>query len=221
MIFQNRQDAGRQLAERLARHQGEKNLLVLGIPRGGVVVAAEIARALNAPLDVFLAHKIGAPENPEFAIGAVTSTGEVWLDDETIDNLKINRAEITREVEQECAEMARRASLYRGTRAPLEVKDNIVVVADDGIATGSTMLAAMRALRRLQPARLIAAIPVGPGETIAALRDECDEVIVLATPVPFWAVGRFYTQFDQTQDDQVIRLLRAAEEKFADALARR
>lgn len=215
MIFQDRADAGRQLAERLAPLKGDPNVIVLGIPRGGVVVAAEIARALNAPLDVFIAHKIGLPENPEFAIGAVTSTGEVWLDEETLDELKVNRDDIAREVSRWRDEVAHRLTIFRGNREPLDVKGKIAIVADDGIATGSTMFAAIRALKKEQPAQLILAIPVGPAETIAQLQKECDQVVALDTPNPFWAVSRFYVRFDQTKDDEVVRLLNEARRRMS------
>jgi len=207
MLFNDRTDAGKQLAARLHFLQGQPNVIVLGIPRGGVVVAAEIARALNAPLDVFLAHKLGAPFNPELAIGAITSTGEVVLEETFIVELRLSHQDIEREIEHQRQEMARRLEVFRKNRPPLEVQNKIVVIVDDGVATGSTMLAALRALRQAQPARLILAIPVGPPDTIQRLGQECDQVVVLATPEPFWAVGRFYTHFGQTSDEEVIALL--------------
>lgn len=210
MLFRDRRDAGEQLAERLAPLLGDPSLIVLGIPRGGVVVAAEIARALVAPLDVFLAQKIGAPGNPEFAIGAISSVGEVWLDDATIAELKIDRAEVARAMEHGQTELGRRAALYRGNRAALDLKDKTVILVDDGIATGATMLAAVRTLHTAHPARLVVAVPVAPRESIAALHPECDEVIALYTPTPFAAVSRFYRDFSQTEDDEVVGLLRTA-----------
>lgn len=207
MLFRDRQDAGRQLAERLAFLNGKPDLIVFGIPRGGVVVAAEVARALRAPLDVFVAHKIGAPSNPELAIGAVTGNGEVFLDEELIKWLGLPQHEIDRAIDYERRESARRLELFRkGLPAP-EVKGKIAIVVDDGIATGNTILAALRALRKQEPRNLILAIPVGPPETVARLARECDQVIALATPEPFWAVGRFYAQFGQTDDAQVVELL--------------
>ncbi|MCX7837838.1 MAG: phosphoribosyltransferase [Anaerolineae bacterium] len=207
MLFKDRTDAGKQLAARLHFLQGQPNVIVLGIPRGGVVVAAEIARALHAPLDVFIAHKLGAPFNPELAIGAITSTGEVLLDETLIIELRLSQKEIEREIEYQRQEIARRLEVYRKNRPPLDVQNKTVVITDDGVATGSTMLAALRALRQSQPARVILAIPVGPPETIQRLGQECDQVVVLATPEPFWAVGRFYTHFGQTSDAEVIELL--------------
>lgn len=207
MLFKDRRDAGQQLAARLAFLKDQPSVIVLGIPRGGVVVAAEIARALHAPLDVFLAHKLGAPFNPELAIGALTSTGEVLLDELLVAELRLSPKEIAREVEHQRKEIGRRLDVFRKDRAPLDLKNRTVVIVDDGIATGSTMLAALRALRQQKPARLILAIPVGPPETIQRLACECDQVIVLDTPEPFWAVGRFYMQFGQTGDEEVVELL--------------
>ena len=207
MLFRDRSEAGQLLAARLSALKDDPTVIVLGIPRGGVVVAAEIARALNAPLDIFIAHKIGAPFNPELAIGALTSNGDVLLDEDLIDELQLHRDEITREVASQRAEIARRLEMFRKDRPPLGVAGKTVVLVDDGVATGSTVLAALRALRKQSPARLILAIPVGPAETVARLARECDETMVLATPEPFWAVGRFYFRFDQTQDDEVIALL--------------
>ncbi len=207
MLFRDRSDAGQRLAERLEFLKGEPNVLVLGIPRGGVVVAAEVARALNAPLDIFIAHKIGAPSNPELAMGAITSAGDVWLDADIVRELRLSEEEIAREVAREQGEIARRLAVFRQCRAPLDVKNKTVVLVDDGVATGATVLVALRALRKLDLARLILAVPVGPADTLRQLACECDQVVALATPSPFWAVGRFYAQFDQTTDEQVIALL--------------
>lgn len=210
MLLRDRVDAGKQLAARLVHLKSEPNLVVLGIPRGGIVVATEIARALAAPLDVFLAHKIGAPTNPEFAIGAVTDPGEHWLDYATIAELRIDSAEVSEAVERGRIELARRAALYRGARAAIDVTGKLVIVVDDGIATGATMFSAVRALRTGSPAHLIVAIPVGPGDAIDALRAECEDVVALAAPEPFIAVSRCYLEFSQTEDGEVIRLLREA-----------
>ncbi len=207
MLFRDRREAGRRLAERLAFLEDEKELVVLGIPRGGVVVAAEVARALGAPLDIFIAHKIGAPFNPELAIGALTSTGDVVLDEEMVACLQLTRTDILREVEHQREEIARRLELFRKGCPPLDLRGKVVVIVDDGIATGSTMLASLRALRKQAPTRLILAVPVSPPETMARLKKVCDEAIAVATPEPFWSVGRFYAHFDQTEDSEVIRLL--------------
>ena len=209
MFFKDRSDAGKQLAAQLAFLKDQPDVIVLGIPRGGVVVAAEVARALDAPLDVFLAHKLGAPFNPELAIGATTSSGEILLDDLLVRELHITDQDIAHEAEHQCKEIERRMSVYRKNRPPLDVQNKTVVLIDDGVATGATVLASLRALRRQQPAKLILAIPVGPADTVLRLADECDQLIVLATPEPFWAVGRFYFQFGQTSDEEVIELLEA------------
>jgi putative phosphoribosyl transferase len=213
MIFQDRTDAGRHLAERLAFLKNEKDVIVLGIPRGGVVVAAEVALALNAPLDVFLAHKLGAPSNPELAIGAITSSGEILVDDLLVRELRISQKDIEREAEYQRKEIERRLVVYRRDRLPLDVKNKTFVLIDDGIATGSTVLASLRALRQQNPARLILAIPVGPADTMDRLACECDQVIVVSTPEPFYAVGRFYERFEQTSDDEVVELLAEREIK--------
>ncbi len=207
MLFRDREDAGQQLAERLAALKDEPNVLVLGIPRGGVVVASAIAKALNAPLDIFIAHKIGAPFNPELAIGALTSTGDVLLDEELVGELGFPEEQVNAEIAHGRAEIARRLELFRKGRASLDVGGKIVIIVDDGVATGSTMLAALCALRQLAPERLILAIPVGPPETVQRLARFCDEVVALEMPDPFWAVGRFYGDFEQTTDAQVIELL--------------
>ncbi|MBI4786180.1 MAG: phosphoribosyltransferase [Chloroflexi bacterium] len=209
MVFRDRKDAGRQLAARLAFLKDEKDLVVLGIPRGGVVVAAEVAQALNAPLDIFIAHKLGAPFSPELAIGALASTGEIFLDDALIAVLGIPEQRIQHEIECQRIEIARRLELFRSNRPALQVEGKTVIVVDDGIATGSTMLASLRALRKQSPARLLLAIPVAPAEAVKMLERECDGVIVLETPEPFWAVGRFYRDFKQVEDSQVSKLLDA------------
>jgi putative phosphoribosyl transferase len=215
MIFHDRRDAGQKLAARLLFLKAEPNLIVLGIPRGGVVVAAETAGALSAPLDIYLAHKIGAPFNPELAIGALTSSGEVLFDEDLITELRLHPDELTRQVDCQRAEIARRLTTFRKDRPPLNVTGKTVVLVDDGVATGSTVLASLRALRKQSPARLIVAIPVGPTDVVARLARECDQAVVLSTPEPFWAVGRFYERFDQTQDAEVVDLLEEAARRTA------
>jgi len=207
MRFRDRASAGQELAQALADLKGRDDLLVLGIPRGGVVVAAQVARALNAPLDVCLTHKLGAPDNPELAIGAVAEGGQVILDQELIDMLGVSLRYVQAESERQRQELARRAQVYRGDRPAASVKDRVVIVTDDGLATGSTMVAALQSLDAQGPTSLIAAIPVAPPEAIRRLAHKADRVECLYSPQPFWAVGAFYEQFEQVSDEQVIELL--------------
>ena len=207
ILFRDRCDAGQQLAARLKFLIDQPNVIVLGIPRGGVVVAAEVARALGAPLDVFIARKLGAPTNPELAIGAITSGSEVLIDDALVRQLRISDQQIAREVKFQRDEIARRLKMYHPDGATLELKNKTIVAIDDGVATGSTVLASLRALRQQQPAQLILGIPVSPRDTAQRLERECDQLIALSTPEPFYAVGAFYAQFEQTTDEQVIELL--------------
>ncbi len=218
MLFRDRKEAGRRLAERLAFLKDEPDLIVLGIPRGGVVVAAEVAHALGAPLDIFIAHKIGAPFNSELAVGALTSTGDVVLDEEMVDCLHLSRGEIAREIEYQREEIARRLELFRKGCPPLDLHSKNVVIVDDGIATGSTMLASLRALRKQQPAKLILAVPVSPPETLVRLKKECDQAIAVSTPEPFWSVGRFYAHFTQTDDAEVVRMLETGRVKGPESI---
>ncbi len=207
--FANRRDAGQRLAAKLHAYKNRADALVLGIPRGGVVVAAEIARALQAPLDIFIARKIGAPFNAELAIGALAQDGAVFWDDALIAELHLSDRAVQRARVAQQAEIERRVKLYRGARPPLNIQNKNVIVADDGVATGATTIAALRALRQHQPARLGLAIPVAPRQVAPLLRAECDEVILLDTPEPFQAVGFFYADFEQVTDNEVIEILTA------------
>lgn len=209
MYFKDRREAGRLLALRLLDWADRRDIevVVLGIPRGGVIVAAEIADRLRAPLDIFLTHKLGAPGNPELAIGAIAGDGTMLLDEHIIREFGIPRQYIEREREAQLRSMAARAERYRQGRPPLDVTGRCVILCDDGIATGATALAALESLRRQKPARVILAVPVGPTQSMEALAQACDEVVVLATPEPFYAVGRFYLSFEQVTDEQVIAAL--------------
>lgn len=205
--FSNRRDAGQQLAAKLTAYQNNPDVIVLGIPRGGVVVAAEIARALNVPLDIFITRKIGAPFNHELALGAVASDGTVVLDEPLIHELHVPHQLVERESEKQKREIRRRSELFRKDRPALALENKTVIVVDDGIATGSTMITALRALRHSSPARLVLAVPVAPLQTVPHLRAECNELVLLDTPEPFMAVGFFYEDFEQVTDEEVVEIL--------------
>jgi predicted phosphoribosyltransferase len=208
MHFHDRTFAGKELVHALRDLNGRDDLLVLGIPRGGVVVAYEVARALHTPLDVCLTHKLGAPDNPELAIGAMAENGQVVLDQLLIEELWVSPRYIQAETERQRKELERRARLYRGDRPAPQVAHRTVIVIDDGLATGFTMMASLKALDAQAPSALIAAVPVAPQEAIHRLAPLADRVECLLSPRPFWSVGAFYDIFDQVADDQVIELLR-------------
>lgn len=201
--FRNRTDAGRQLAERLAAYANRSDVLVLGLPRGGVPVGFEVARALGAPLDVFLVRKLGVPGYEELAMGAVASGGGRVLNDEIVRGLGISENEIDAAVARELEEVARRERLYRGDRPPPDVAGRTVILVDDGLATGATMRAAVAALRRQRPAGIVVAVPTASPDTCEALKAEADDVICAMTPEPFFAVGHWYDDFTQTTDEEV------------------
>ena len=209
--FTDRAQAGRHLAVRLEGYANRRGVLVLALPRGGVPVAAEVARALAAPLDVFVVRKLGTPGQPELAMGAIASGGVRLLNEDVVRGLRIPEDEIERVAAREEQELARREKLYRGERPAPALEGRTVILVDDGLATGATMRVAARALRRQGPARLVIAVPVAAPETCAALAPEADEVVCIATPEPFWAVGYWYRDFSQTTDEEVHDLLARAE----------
>lgn len=211
-MYQDREEAGRLLADRLRDLKARGDLLVLGIPRGGVVVAAQVAQALGAPLDVLIARKLGAPGNPELAIGAVTSDGSQVLDRDLARSVGAGQDYIEREINHQRAEIERRAREYRAGRTPIMIRDRIVILIDDGIATGATTEAAVRALRAAGPKQLILAVPVAPKDSLIRLRPLVDRLECPLVPDTFWAVGAFYAQFDQTSDEEVRQLLSGASE---------
>ncbi len=216
MSFRDRVEAGRQLAAVLQGYR-DRRPFVLAIPRGGVVVGYEVAVALDAPLDVIVPRKLHAPDNPELAIGAVAHDGSIYVDTDLIRSIRISEAYLQEEIVRELAEIRRRMQLYRGDRPAPALHGHAAIVVDDGIATGSTMIAALRAARAMTPARLIAAVPVAPADGVRRLALEADEVYCLLTPEVFYAVGQFYEDFGQTTDDEVVQLL----QRRADAVAGR
>ncbi|HUF27006.1 MAG TPA: phosphoribosyltransferase family protein [Gemmatimonadaceae bacterium] len=216
--FRSRSDAGDRLSERLTSYRGQ-HALVLGIPRGGVPVAAAVARALEAELDVLVARKLGSPISAELAMGAVTADGGRYLNDATIRDLGITSEYVERATKREMAEAARRESRFRGNAPPLSIAGRAVMLVDDGLATGATMIAAARSVRARKPARLVIAVPVGSAGACAQLAGEADEVVCLASPEPFWAVGVYYRDFAQTEDEEVERLLRDARGRRAPTAA--
>jgi putative phosphoribosyl transferase len=203
-FFTNRTEAGRRLASVL-KCIG-KNAIVLAVPRGGVVVGFEIATALNLPLDVIITKKIGAPGNSELAIGAVAEDGTYLLDDNVVQTLGVPQSYIAGEVERQKAEIKRRLKTYRSDAASPRVEGREVILVDDGVATGSTLKAALRSLKK-RGAIVTVAVPVGPIDTIHELQREGDRVVCLSTPEPFYAIGEFYEDFEQTTDQEVIELL--------------
>jgi predicted phosphoribosyltransferase len=211
-MFRDRIDAGAQLAERLVAYRGQ-DALVLGIPRGGVPVAAEVARRLDAELDIVVARKLGAPFQPELAVGAVTANGGRYLNAALVQEAGVTAEYLEAATAKEMAEAHRREERFRGTRTPPLIEGRIVIVVDDGLATGATMRAALRSLRKGQPARLIVAVPVGAPETCAALRAEADDVIALQEPDPFLAVGLYFQDFRPTDEREIEVLLRAAQQR--------
>lgn len=208
--FADRYQAGRVLAKMLEGYAGNPDVVVLGLPRGGVPVAFEIARALGAPLDVFMVRKLGTPGHEELAMGAIASGGAVVLNAEAIHGLRIRREEIEEEIDREREELSRRERLYRRSRDPLDVVGKIVIVVDDGLATGSTMRAAVAALRTHKPAAVVVAAPTAAPESRAAMKAIADDCVCAITPEPFRAVGLWYEDFEPTSDDEVRALLERA-----------
>jgi putative phosphoribosyl transferase len=207
MYFRNRTEAGHLLARLLEPHKDRDDVLVLALPRGGVPVGYQVAAALKAPLDVFIVRKLGAPDHEELAMGAIASGGVRILNDDVIRQLDISPMAIESATEREQQELERREQLYRGNRLPASIRDRVIIVVDDGLATGSTMKAALEAIRLQQPSRLIVAVPTAPSETCEELRKYADEVICALTPEPFYAVGGSYGNFEQTTDDEVRDLI--------------
>lgn len=212
-LFRDRRDAGRQLAAHLTAYANRAGVLVLALPRGGVPVAYEVALALGAPLDLFLVRKLGVPGHEELAMGAIAMGGVRVLNPDVVQTLHISEAVIERIALAEQQELERRARLYRGDQPPPNVQGRTLILVDDGLATGSTMRAAIAALRQLDPAAIVVAVPTASLETCDALRDEADDIICAFTPHPFRAVGLWYEDFAQTSDEEVQHLLQEAQRR--------
>jgi putative phosphoribosyl transferase len=213
MIFRDRAEAGRMLAAKLARYANRADVVVLALPRGGVPVAYEVARHLHAPLDVFLVRKLGLPGHEELAMGAIATGGVRVLNEDVVRALGIPEDIIESVASKEQQELERRERIYRGNRPPVDLRDRIIILVDDGLATGSSMRAAVAALRQQGPGRIVIVVPIGALQTCRELREEADEVVCLYTPEPFHAVGLWYENFSQTTDQEVHDLLERAQEQ--------
>jgi putative phosphoribosyl transferase len=213
--FRDRVEAGRRVAELLSGYAGRDDVIVLALPRGGVPVGYEVAKALGAPLDVLVVRKLGVPGHEEFAMGAIASGGLLVLDQDLVRRLGIGRAEIERTVAAELRELERREAAYRDGREPPQLEGKTVILVDDGLATGSTMRAAALAVRQAKPARIVVAVPVAAAQTCDEFRDVVDEIVCALTPQPFQAVGLWYDDFSQTSDDEVRALLSEGAEQVA------
>ncbi|GEA18181.1 phosphoribosyltransferase [Moorella sp. E306M] len=213
MLFKNRHDAGCRLARALQDYRGRQPL-VLAIPRGGVVVAAPMVAALAGELDLIISRKVGLPGSPELAVAAVAPDGTVLYNQSVMRSLNLVPADLKSFIEGEVAEIKRRLEVYRGHAGEPEITGRVVIVVDDGVATGLTTEAALRSVKQANPARLVLAVPVAPPETAERLRSLVDDLICLATPVPFYAVGQFYEDFSQVSDDEVKNILKKYKRTF-------
>jgi predicted phosphoribosyltransferase len=208
--YKDRRDAGRKLADNLTEYKQSDSVIVLAIPRGGVVLGYEIAVALNAPLDIVIPRKIGAPGNPELAIGAVTEDGARVLNEEIVSMFRISEDYLEEITEREIAEIQRRASVYREGGPPPNLEQKIVIIVDDGLATGATMKAAVKSARERKASKIVVAVPVAPPDTVKQLSKEADVIVCPVIYEPFYAIGQFYVDFDQVSDEEVVQLLRKA-----------
>ncbi len=210
--FADREEAGQRLAQELARYSNRDGVVVLGLPRGGVPVAFEVARELHVPLDVFVVRKLGVPGNPELAMGAIASGGVRVLNDGVVRRMNISQEAIERVVDRERAKLEEREEIYRGARPGLDLQDKTVLLVDDGLATGATMRAAVSALREHQPRRIVVGVPTAPPDTCAEFEEIVDEIVCLTIPRPFFGVGGAYVDFSQTTNQEVRELLELANE---------
>jgi putative phosphoribosyl transferase len=211
MLFQNRTIAGQVLAQKLLDYANRSDVIILALPRGGVPVAFEVAQTLNAPLDVLVVRKLGVPEQEELAMGAIASGGVRIINEHIINLVNISEDKIARVAAQEERELERRERLYRGDRPELDLQERIVILVDDGLATGATMWAAVASVRRQHPVKIVIAVPVAASTTCQELQVAVDEIVCAATPDPFYSVGLWYKDFPQTTDDQVRQLLATAQ----------
>lgn len=216
--FADRREGGRRLAKALSHYRGKPNTIVIGLPRGGVVTAAAIAEDLDLPLDVLVVRKLGTPGHEELAMGAIGPGGVRVLNDDVISSLRIAATQVDAEARREQAELERRERLYRGDRPPLDLAGKTVIVVDDGLATGSTMSVAIAVIRRHKPARIALAVPVAPIETCQRFRLIVDELVYLETPEPFQAVGYWYVDFAQVEDEEVVQTLERARSRVGAAV---
>lgn len=213
-MFKNREEAGELLAQELVAFRNDPDGILLALPRGGVTVAYQLSLALHLPLDVLITRKIGAPGNPEYALGAVSETGAVYWNQDALAGLSLSTRDLAIAVQTRQQEVSRRVTLYRQGRPFPNLKDRTVIIVDDGLATGATFFASVATVRQAHPRRIIGAIPVGPRSTVEQARNLVDQLVVLRVPEPFYAVGNFYRDFEQVEDREVLEYLNLAEEAF-------
>ncbi len=214
-MFQNRSEAGSRLSSRLLQYKGKHDVILLALPRGGVVTGYEIARVLNVPLDVLIVRKLGFPGQPELAVGAVAETGTVVLNENIVTAGGVTGDFLTREIDRQKEEIVRRVAIYRSGRGLPGLISATVILVDDGVATGATIKTAILALKDKEVAKLVVALPVGPPETVRVLQQMVDEIVCLETPLAFTAVSRYYLDFTQVSDEEVVSLLRKSAVKAA------
>ncbi len=211
MLFKDRSDGGKKLAVLLTEYKDFPDTIIIGLPRGGVVTAFEVSQALNLPLDIIVPRKIGAPTNPELAVGALTQEGDIVWNETLLKSLGLSVSDVAEIIEEEKAEASRRLRVYRGDLPPLDLNNKTVILVDDGIATGATMRAAIASARAQGAQKVVVAVPVSPPEALKRIKQEADKVICIETPEIFSGVGAFYKEFGQTEDQEVITLLNKAQ----------